>query len=522
MKNKENNNNFYLQLLLNVGDILLCFCTTLVLLPPTLILLGGMFVVKKLLELYLLYKFKGRYKLLALQDAVCSVDFEKCSSKYSFCGLVRTSQAQLLLEKLQTATALQVSTGNFRKMGYRLTTQFGFPCWEDVSTNFDVREHVKIYPQVEGRETSISENELMSLISMKMNALGKEKERPDWEILLIPQVKTKGENGEPSQFVVAILFVLNHGYMDTNCAIQFLQKTLLGEDARASFSLAEMNNKPSSSKENSNSHFLQPLKTLLFGPSYLLKLMFSNKRSILHESCMDDSWTTFMGRSKYRITTSSMNKIRVAFNCQTKSVMIFAFLSALEKIAERKRNSIPDAVNVAFTHAMLPYPPNPEPQNRFSALVKRLPMMTTKNTHDHLSEIDELIQINESSEFEIASLYWGCKILGLLPIWLCRLIRSSSVMFPIGVTIATGSEHKVKIQNVMEVESFFGIPPMMDGTQYLIAFANYGGRLTISFRVGKTPLIQSQHDFQILATEFDNCLKDLEREANNLNVIKST
>ncbi|CAL8085174.1 unnamed protein product [Orchesella dallaii] len=488
--------------------IFLCFWTSVITLPIVLLLFLIISIVRLLLATYLCYATKGRIHLMEPTDSMVSVDFDLSPVNYMMCFHVRLDITEQKLEGLREKIRKHLDSPPYNKLKLRLCTKAGFSCWEDLSgsSEFDIKNHVKLCPGVESWEKSISETELMSLVSKALNSSLKQSGKPDWEILIVPRVRMKTNSdeavGEP---LTTLIIRLHHSYMDGNCALGFLQACLFDTDGVTTSSLETLNVLPSDPWYSQKQLGLLT-KVLLYGPLYMITLFIGGIGRIsrvFHETTSD---VTFVGRTKLRMSSSTLNKIRMAFDCQTRSVITYAFLSTLHRLAERSRIPIPPEVRMGITHAMPPYPKN-KLSNRFTIISKKLPLAGP----NQLEQIDGIARVSEENAHEVTALLWTVKLAAQFPAVLYLRFTNGAV-HPCGMTAAPSSERRFRLLGG-PVESAFALPPMVNGSHYICAFCTYGGNLSVAFRVASTPLVQDQYEFQNFIMEFENCLKELEIEA---------
>ncbi|CAL8085133.1 unnamed protein product [Orchesella dallaii] len=492
-----------------IGYTLLSFWTSLITLPIVLILfvIGNM--VRLVVATYLRYATKGRIHLMEPTDSMNNLEYERSPGNYILCFFVRQPITHQKLEEVRERLRRHLDSPPYNKLQYRICTKAGYSCWEDLSgrPEFDIKDHVKLCPGVESWEKSISETKLMQLVSKVLNSSLKQSGKPDWEILIAPRVRMNADNSDetPGEPMSTLIIRMQHSYMDGYCAIAFLQTCLFDVEGVTTTFIESVSKLP---KEPWYSQRRLGLfaKVLLYGPFYMVTLFIGGIRRsnrVLHEITSD---ATFIGRSKLRMSPSTLNKIRIAFNCHTRSVIIYAFLSALHRLGERCEISAPPQVRMVFTHAMPPYPKN-KLVNKVSLISKMLPLAGP----NLLQQIDGITRVSEENAHEILAIHWGSKLVGLSPAVALNFI-ADNVVHPCGMTTASSSERCFRFFGG-DVESVFGLPPMVNGSEYLCAFCTYGGNLSVAFRVGSTQLVQNQYDLQNFIVEFDNCLKELEIEA---------
>ncbi|CAL8127805.1 unnamed protein product [Orchesella dallaii] len=469
------------------------------------VIFGLVFLARQFVHLILRYTTQGRFQLMDPTDAACCVDYERFPANYILCFHVRTNINEESLQKLRDKVSKRIVTSPYKKLQFRLCTKFGFLCWEDLSSSseFNITDHIKLCPEVSTWEKTISQNDLMSLAKTVMNSSLQSKGKPDWEILVVPRLAMKGSLDYPRPEILSTLIIrLNHGYMDANCAIKFVQDCIFdGERTTSSITTLNM---PTDS-ESFLSRMTLFIRVFLYGPMHMTSFLQSiSKRSIVNETC---SGPTFIGRSKLNMSYATLNKIRMAFECETKSIVTHALLTAISRSAETSGFSMPKQLNISFAHAMPPY--NEELlENKFSVVLRTVPTFGP----NQLAEIDKKIRVTKRDTHEVIVIFWLGKVVGCLPLKLFRLLRKD-VACPCTLTMVAASEHRFKFQGGI-VESGFGVPPLVDGSQYMSSIGIYGGTLRVTFHIACTPLVKHQHDFQNLITEFDNCLINLQEQAN--------
>ncbi|CAL8085156.1 unnamed protein product [Orchesella dallaii] len=138
---------------------------------------------------------------------------------------------------------------------------------------------------------------------------------------------------------------------------------------------------------------------------------------VLHQITSD---APFVGSTKLRMSSSTSNKIRIAFDCHTRSVIIYAFLPALHRLGERSEIPTPPQVNMALTYAIPSYPKN-KLVNRVSLISKMLPLAGP----NLLQQIDGITRVTEGNAHEITALHWGV-LVGLSPAVALSFIADNS------------------------------------------------------------------------------------------------
>ncbi|CAL8085150.1 unnamed protein product [Orchesella dallaii] len=388
-----------------IGYTLLSFWTSVITLPIILLLFVIGYMVRFVLATYLRYATKGRIHLMEPTDSIYSLEFERSPGNYTICFLVRQAITQQKLEEVREKLSKHLDSPPYNKLQYRICTKAGYSCWEDLSgsSEFDIKDHVKLCPGVESWEKSISETKLMSLVIKSLNSSLKQSGKPDWEILIVPRVRMNAENSDEAAGLplMALIIRIQHSYMDANCAIGFLKTCLFDAESVTTTSL-ETYNMLASDPWYSQRRFGLLARVLLYGPLYSITLYIEGMRRsnrVLHQITSD---ATFVGRSKLRMSSSTLNKIRVAFDCHTRSVLIYAFLSALHRLGERSEVHTPPQVNMALTYAIPPYPKN-KLMNRVSLISKMLPLAGP----NLLQQIDGITRVSEGNAHETNAIFGG-------------------------------------------------------------------------------------------------------------------
>ncbi|CAL8085385.1 unnamed protein product [Orchesella dallaii] len=306
----------------------------------------------------------------------------------------------------------------------------GYPCWEDtgVDGEIEIGNHVKLCPGVEDERKTFSEKEMMNLfrdnIHSQYNIVA---QQPDWGIFVIPKVQIQSEKFSSQIPPHAVIFIqFNHGYMDGNSAVHFIKTCVFDEEE--GITNVEVMRKVQDA-ESLPHRLIRYFRVIFDSPFLLAKVVIRNKHSIFHVTS-PTSEATFVGCSISKIQSSSMNNVRAAFNCGTRSAISFAFLKAMVRVAERKGFSPPKFVNYACTHSIVPYS-HLKPQNGFALLVRTIPTSGS----DQLVEIDKLFQINEDNEYQLDACLMAFYFMGLMPSRMISLIRNQLAVFPCGVTL---------------------------------------------------------------------------------------
>ncbi|CAL8085364.1 unnamed protein product [Orchesella dallaii] len=490
--------------------ILLYICTTLFVLVFVLPLLGIMYLVRVLVSMTIRYCYKD-IKLMSPLDATSSVNVDGRSFSFSFGCLVSTQNAIPMLEKLRVRIGTHVnSDGPYKKLRYRLCTRLGYPCWEDtgVDGEIDIGNHVKLCPGVEDERKTFSEKEMMKLFRDNINSQRNiVAQQPDWGIFLIPKVQIKSEKFSSQTPPHAAIFIqFNHGYMDGNSAVHFIKTCVFDEEE--DITTVEVMRKPQDTKSLRH-RLIRYFRVVFDSPFSFAKVVIRNKHSIFHVTS-PSSEATFVGCSISKIQSSSMNKVRAAFNCGTRSVVSFAFLKAVMRVADRKGFSPPKFVNYACTHSIVPYS-HLKPQNGFAFLIRTIPTSGS----DQLVEIDKLLQVNEDNEYELDAGLMAFYFMGLMPSRILSLFKEQLAVFPCGATLVPASGRMYKIESSC-VNYIFCCPPAIPGTNYTCAFNYYEGKFNVTFHLRRTPLVETQFEFQDFIAEFEQCFNDLVMEADKL------
>ncbi|CAL8085076.1 unnamed protein product [Orchesella dallaii] len=501
-------------IMLNIGYHIFCICTSLIVLPSCALLFGTLYLVREVINTFLKCSAKGRFKLAQPIDAVCSTNL-----KYTVCGYIRPTTNQISLEELRKRISEnpEFCSGPYKKLKYRPCTKFGFACWEDVSSKFDINEHIKYFPGTQDK--ILTENEMKKLLTEYVNISKLTKnERPAWEFLVMPQVRMKSELDGAVEIYFVFIFQLDHGYMDGNCCQRFLKQCVMDpdEEIRVPVDLIKT--------QGNEQRLLIPMilpnyRLFIYGPARILQTIFFNRKSVHFtdkQKTAGSSTTAMFARSKLNMSSLAMNRIRVAYGCHTRSVIISTFLTALHKFAEDRGLRTPPYFKVGFAHAKLPYP-NDEPQNRFCLIVKRLPLKDQLETQ--LREIDKILKITPKSKHELDFGFSFITLLGLLPVFIIRFVKRAVTVSTCGISGVPSVSKFGTIQNGV-AETIFGIPPLVDGVDYTCAYNNYGNISNILLLMRSTPLLENEHDVRDFVVEFDNCLRELEQRAKGMQLLE--
>ncbi|CAL8085373.1 unnamed protein product [Orchesella dallaii] len=489
--------------------ILLYICATSFSILFVLPLFGIMYLVRVLVSMTISYCYKD-IKLMSPLDATSCVDVDGHSFNFIICCLISTPNALPMLEKLRVRIGAHVnSDGPYKKLRYRLCTRLGYPCWEDTGVNgqIDIRNHVKLCPGVDDVRKTFSEKEMMNLFKDNVKSQHNHvPEQPDWGIFLIPKVRIQSEKfNSQTPAHAAILINFNHGYMDGNSAGQFLKTCFLDYEEEIT---VEVMRKLQDTEESLRQRLIRYFRVIFYAPFSFAQVFIRNKHSIFHVTS-PGSGTTFVGCSLSKIHGSSMNKVRTAFNCGTRSAISFAFLKTMVRVAERKGFSPPEFVNFACTHARLIPSSHLEPHNGFVLLIQTIPTSGS----EQLAEIEKRLQINEDNDYELDACLMAFYFMGLMPSRMTSLMKKQLTVFPCGLTLVPASERIYRIESSY-VNYVFGCPPIVPGTNYTCAFTYYAGKFNITFHLTKTPLVETQFEFQDFITEFEQCFNDLVMEAD--------
>ncbi|CAL8084928.1 unnamed protein product [Orchesella dallaii] len=471
---------------------------------------GVLLLMRVVVDTSVQWYYKDRIKLLHPVDALNSVEVEGPPWKFTFCCLVATENALPILNKLKRKVGAHVdSNGPYKKLRYRLSSRLGYPCWEDTAADgmFKIENHVKLFPGVEEESKIFSEKEIMSMfretVTTKRNL---DAQLPDWGIFLVPKVRFRCNNPSSQNPVYAAIFIqINHGYMDGTSGADFVKTCVFDEDEQVTTTLGVMRE-----LRQSTASWQQRLarftRALFYGLFKMTQLVFKNEQSIFHVTS-PGSEMTFVGCCKSTIQRTAMNRVTKRLNCESRSIITYAFLKTMMEIAKRKGLSTPEVINLGYTHA---FPPdlNSESHNRFSMLIRNLP---TRGS-EQLAEIDKLIQMNEESECVVDCVFMSFYLMGLLPSSIFCYLRNKLTLFKCAISFIPAPEGVYRIDRNC-IDHFFVCPPALASTYYACTSIDYGGKFDLTFHIRKTPLVENQSELQDFIAEFEECFSVLVREA---------
>jgi len=272
-----------------------------------------------------------------------------------------------------------------------VSSKFGFPCWKDVSQDFDLNRHVHILEGLNPRE-AITEDKLLQIISRTMDSgVIFNNEHPQWEHIIIPNYRM--ENSSYPHF--ACILRVHHAYAD-GASFGILVDTVLS-DTPLKFAIDPLKPFPGSNFWT-NSYF--NIKAFLFGPleflltlksaiedksSLIVKRKYSNKKVL--------EWTN-------PIDMNFLKEIRRNSGCSVASILMSAFTGALQTLYEKRPNElgpVPKELNVGNMAIMLPYKSR-QFQNHFATF--RIPCPVAGNNRlERLKQTDKISrQISFSCE----------------------------------------------------------------------------------------------------------------------------
>jgi hypothetical protein len=282
-----------------------------------------------------LVKIRQRY----LDKVFQYLEEEPHSSKSSPWSMFSKSCTSSTAEPLYAQRLLKTLIGS----------KFGFPCWKDVSKDFDITRHVHIMNGL-GPKDVITEDKLLRMVSGCMDeGVLFNNDHPQWEHLIVPNYRV--ENSSSPHF--ACILRVHHAYAD-GASFGILVDTVLS-DSSLKFAIDPLKPFPGTNFW-STSYF--NLKAFLFGPlAFLLTLKsaIEDKSSLIIEKRYSRrkvlDWSN-------PIDMNFLKELRRASGASVASILMTAFGGAVRTLHEKRPKElgpVPDELNVGSMALMLPY-----------------------------------------------------------------------------------------------------------------------------------------------------------------------
>jgi len=431
------------------STILAVFITaalTLIFLPIVL----AVVIIRQILNAYLKTFENGRYILMNPMDGLCGVEIPPKNVGYTitFFSKRKTPFNSKSLETMRAKVVEVISTSKYRRMKCRPCLKWGFLCWKDFGTDknsFDICNHVKLCPGADDFEKVYSETEMTACIQQRVNVDMEAKVKPLWELLVIPQVrKTSSTSRKTDSPQMAVIFRVNHGYMDAHSFKEFLRQGVF--DDEEAYEIEKDLSKTSSGWVVT---FVLKVLATLYGFFFQTRCaIYYYNNDIPNIGNKDTHFVSLM-----TVQRGKMGKIRAAFKVDSLAVFTSALIAAIHKLAARKRIEIPTSINTAIT-AQVGIPPlSDTPRNHFSMYRRSIPV-NSADIVKNLNRINKKVVVRPSDSWELLGFFRVLEVSGLFPESWIRFIMKGASMNSVAVTAYPMSENVFRFQD-NEVTSIF-------------------------------------------------------------------
>lgn len=351
--------------------------------------------------------YRQKYKLMEAADATHTFDsYANVNTVTLFLyinGVCDIEELQARVEKL----FLQYSRSNGKRPYWKLLhlarKKFGFMVWEDMSSSFNVENHVRYFPGFDQRNQIYRESDLFEAVS-ELSCKEWDYTKPKWEFLITPQLKMDNEN----QIYSALTVRISHEYGDGISIMQMFRKHIF--DKPSPKLLIDPVNPPIP-KIPFYVKFVTYLQAFLLGPWCIMKfLSYKDKESYSLKGSL--TGPKYFGRNSMEIPLGMIRKIRKHFCVSTSAIFHSAFCGAFRTMAEKKDQPIPDTAIGGMAYGKLPYP-NDHLQNHFTPLGDEYPI-GIENRVERVKEIEKCLRA-VVKPYSLLTTSWTYASMGLLP-----------------------------------------------------------------------------------------------------------
>lgn len=348
--------------------VVFCFVTVYYLWLPTFLLPFILLLVYRT-ALSIIFKVvhREKYKLMEAADAAHTFDSYANINTITFFiyvdGPIDIEELQSRVEKLFLKLSNRTGKSPYWKLLYLARRKFGFMCWEDMSSSFDVEQHVRYLPGFDQNNQVYREADLFEAIS-ELSCKEWDCNRPKWEFLVTPQLQVD----DASSVYSAITVRISHEYGDGISIMQMFRNNIFDRPA-PQLLIDPVNIKI---KIPFYAKLFMYTQAFIFGPACIMKfLSYKDSKHVAGQGSL--TGPKFFGRNKSEIPLEMIRQIRTHFRVSTSAVYHSAFCGALCKLSERRCIQVPRSGIGGMAYGLLPYP-NDHLQNHFTPLVDEYPV----------------------------------------------------------------------------------------------------------------------------------------------------
>ncbi|CAL8090653.1 unnamed protein product [Orchesella dallaii] len=454
--------------------------------------------------------YRGRYKLMCQNDAMFSANsFANMNNLTSFTFVKGNCDINLIRERVVKRFINYEDKGHrpYQRFLRGAVKKFGFFCWEDMSKSFDIFDHVRFCPGADDPNYVYSEAEMFEAVERRVNDIW-EKGRPNWEILVIPKVKSDSSNNV--NYVMVLRF--SHSYMDGISLAQFYRKCFFDDEPYKRF-FDPIN--PALPKTSFCQKILFYIRVYFLGPHYFFQLLNIEEDHVYRQGKLQGM--KFIGRTKLKMNRDMIRLIRKTLKVSTTALLNSLYCGAMHKVAKQKGLMIPNEICGAVTVANLPYPNN-RPQNRFAFSIQPYPV----GMSDPLKRLADIYKKSKNS-VKLRNLIatWSnmMTVHGLFPAWFIerfsKKLKCSYIM-----TNTPGTEGAYTY-NGDEVECIFGCPPVLNTMSHSVGIEAYNDVFTACFIAERTSVINYRDDMDDFVAAFEDSITFLEAHSKTVLAAKA-
>ncbi|CAL8087675.1 unnamed protein product [Orchesella dallaii] len=425
----------------------LIFLSLSILLSPLglLLLLGNEFI-RIFINLILRYKYSGNIQLVS--DGNDAVYRPNRSMVISLIRIENPIAPEESMEKftkdvllLKNPKTREHQSTTYAKLEQILIDKFGYRCWKK-DENFNIKNHCRTVVS----NSVVYKTDLLQLIRKLADDM--EEDKPQWEIVLIPNYQEAGEVVTSS----LIVFRFHHAYMD---ALSF---TMMIEKLTSNYNYY-IDPCKTLTKKTFKEQVVNFIKFLYFGPLLFILLTTNRLRSFWPKIPQKCSKTLRNYTWSKPIKLDQIREIRKSLkNASIPVIIDNAFISSTMQVLPRHR--YPETWSLGELSALLPYK-NSGPQNRFSIFSYEI-NVTQEN------EL-ERIQTTANEAAKEMTLPWiligflGLKIFGRFPKVVAQLplFGTSNTLI---MSYFPCSKTKFKLFQSVNVLDIWGFPPHGNNT----------------------------------------------------------
>lgn len=179
--------------------------------PALILAFLGLILVRSGITLCLLLFRRGKLSLLSPVDGFWA--YEDHASTSSCLGLYvieGTCQPERIRRRMKETVESEVVGG---KMNRKLTTVFGFSCWETIPMEeMDMEDYVKVVKGQEGQDKVFGEQDVFRVMAqIQDNPI---QNRAPWEVFVVPKFSYAADSKGSEVKHYAVIYRINHCIMD--------------------------------------------------------------------------------------------------------------------------------------------------------------------------------------------------------------------------------------------------------------------------------------------------------------------